>query len=86
MSQMGMMRSAYWMSWFISCEVVNVFVVLCMCAFGWAVNLEFFRENGFEVFFAVHAYDHVFYDAGILLSTLLGTGEHAFYAGIGWLC
>ena len=85
MSQMGMMRSAYWMSWFISCEVVNVFVVLCMCAFGWAVNLEFFRENGFEVFFLLFMLTTTsFTMLAFFFSTLLGTGEHAFYAGIGW--
>ena len=85
MTQMGMMRSAYWMSWFISCEIVNVFVVLSMCAFGWAIDMDFFRENGFDVFF-LHFFLTMtsFTLLAFFFSTLLSTSEQAQNFGIVW--
>jgi hypothetical protein len=49
MVQMGLKRSAYWVSWFISCEVINVIVVVLLCAFGNFIQMEFFLDNGFDV-------------------------------------
>lgn len=41
------------MSWFISCEVMNLFVVLLLCAFGNLIQMEFFLDNGFDVYFTL---------------------------------
>mmetsp|Transcript_7932 Transcript_7932/g.11788 ORF Transcript_7932/g.11788 Transcript_7932/m.11788 type:complete len:132 (-) Transcript_7932:43-438(-) len=43
MAQMGLRRTAYWVSWFISCEIINLIVVLLLCGFGVAIQLEFFH-------------------------------------------
>ena len=49
MAQMGMRRSAYWLSWFLSCEAINVVVVLLLCACGALLQLDFFLDNEFSV-------------------------------------
>jgi hypothetical protein len=49
MTQMGLWRTAYWFSWFFTCECINVVVDLTLCAFGNAIQMDFFLENAFEV-------------------------------------
>ena len=53
MAQMGLSRAAYWISWFLASTVNNVVVVLLLCGFGAAIQMEFFLENGFDVYFTL---------------------------------
>ena len=49
MAQMGLRRTAYWLSWFITCEAINVVVCLALCAFGNLIQMPFFTLNAFRV-------------------------------------
>jgi len=49
MAQMGLRRTAYWVSWFFTCEVVNLIVCLTLCAFGNIIQMEFVLKNAFRV-------------------------------------
>ena len=85
MAQMGLRRTAYWVSWFISCEIVNLIVVLLLCGFGVAIQLEFFLENGFAVYFTLFFLTATAFTLlAFFFSTLLSTADAARSFGILW--
>jgi hypothetical protein len=85
MAQMGMRRTAYWLSWFISCEIINVLAVTFLCLFGMAVDMEFFTENEFSViFYLLFLSTTAFTMLAFLFSTLVSTAEAARNAGMAW--
>lgn len=43
---MGMMRSAYWMSWITWEILLSFFIVMIAIAFGAACQINFFIKNG----------------------------------------
>lgn len=51
MRQMGMMDTAYWLSWIITNTASNTLMVLILIAFGCIFNLELFLENAFGLTF-----------------------------------
>lgn len=51
MRQMGMIDSAYWVSWHIVFTVTNTIMVLLLILCGAILQLEFFLENNFFVYF-----------------------------------
>lgn len=85
MQQMGLSRTAYWLSWFISCEMLNLLLVLLFCGFGAAVQFEFFLENAFSVYFVLfYLTATAFTLLAFFFSTLLSTTEAARSFGIVW--
>jgi ABC-type multidrug transport system ATPase subunit len=85
MTQMGLKRSAYWISWFLSCEVINLFVVLLLCGFGNAIQMEFFLDNGFDVYFTMFFLSTTAFTLlAFFFSTLISSTEAARSFGIVW--
>ena len=85
MQQMGLRRTAYWVSWFISCEVMNVCVVLLLCAFGNVIQMEFFLDNGFDVYFTLFFLTSTAFTLlAFLCSTFIASTEGARSFGIMW--
>ena len=85
MTQMGLRRTAYWVSWFISCEVINLIVVLLLCGFGAALQLDFFLDNDFAVYFTLFFLTATAFTLlAFFFSTLLSTADAARSLGILW--
>ena len=40
---------AFWLSWFVTCTLVNLACVLVLCGFGYAIGLDLFVDNEFSV-------------------------------------
>ena len=54
---MGMMRSAYWLSWITWEVLLSFFIVMIAMAFGAAVQINFFLKNAFgNVFFTLFTF------------------------------
>ena len=85
MAQMGLNRGAYWLSWFLACTVINVAVVLFLCGFGAAIQMEFFLENSFDVYFTLFFLTTTSFTLlAFFFSTLISTTDVARSFGIFW--
>ena len=51
MRQMGMLDSAYWLSWHLCFTIMNTIMVLLLSMFGAILQLDFFIENNFFLYF-----------------------------------
>lgn len=51
MTQMGLLNSSYWCSWFLSNLLVSLFVVIILIIMGAILQLEIFLKNDFGTYF-----------------------------------
>ena len=51
MRQMGMLESSYWLSWHLCFTIMNTLMVLLLSIFGAIVQLDFFIQNNFFLYF-----------------------------------
>lgn len=83
MAQMGAGAGPYWLSWTLFCMAVNALMVLVLAAMGAVLQLEFFLDNDFGLYFfnfflAACAYSFFAFFCSTLVGTVDGGRGLAF--------
>jgi hypothetical protein len=88
---MGMMRSAYWLSWITWEAIQGLVVTLCTIAFGAAIQLDFFLKNSFgNTFFTLFLFQLAMLGFAFTLAAVIRKTSTAIIIGfvvftIGWI-
>ena len=88
---MGMLRSAYWLSWIAWETTMSLIVTLITIAFGAIVQLDFFLKNSFGLtFFALLLFQLAMLGFAFTLAAFLRKSSVAVFLGIavfitGWV-
>lgn len=85
MKLMGLTDTAYWISWFIYCTVMNTLNVLFLIICGHIFGLEFFTENAFGLYMTTFwLTTFAFTGFAFLISTFIHKSEKARLLGLGY--
>ena len=84
MKQIGMLDSAYWTSWLISCVITNTLSTLLLIIMGAIAQFPFFLSNDFLTYF-LHFWITMFAFtcSGFFLSSLVNNEQTAINIGLG---
>jgi len=73
MSQLGLYKITYWLSWMVMHTAINIVMVVLLGFFGFLFNLEVFTDSSFFL---------VFFE--LLLSSFSFTGLAMLFCGVAW--